>query len=141
MTTLFLLVALCSCNDLEHDGSNGLDTSQEIYGPADSTLYYLTGTYHGTLPTPYTAGIAGTLILNKDHTVYLHCEDEHDENRIFNENGIFTYHEDTLSIHLEGSQQIYYLIERNRLKMLSRYKKEITGLSKDQYVFHKMQNL
>ena len=129
---------LIGCTSLDSTPSDDLDTCHEIYGPTDSTFQQIIGTYHGMLPAHRTIGIQSTLILNKDNTVNLHCEYTDKRNYdIFNENGLFTLCKDTLSIHLEGNQQIFYLIQNQQLKMLNRNKNELTGLLKDQFIFVK----
>ena len=131
------MVFLVSCHDLNPHPSPTISPNEEIYGPADSTFYYLSGTYKGVLPAKHSLGIEATMILNPDHTVYLHCEYPNKAHGIHNKNGIFTLNKDTLTIYLEGNNRIDYLVERQTLRMMNRYKKKINGLSKENFVFVK----
>ena len=137
LTGTLLLFTCWSCVNSHKKETCAMEQLQEIYGPSDSLFYYIPGTYQGHLPSQDTTGIRTTLILNPDNTVYLHCENPHKGNSIFNEKGIFSLEQDTLLITMEGDQQINFIVKNHTLKMLNRNKKEINGLLKDLYVFTK----
>lgn len=92
------------------------------------------GTYAGTLPAADCPGIAVTLMLFDDGN-YTRRSEYLERDAVFNESGRFTIEADQLTLYPdEGEAADCYRIEANRLRLLDRDKKPITGELAECYV-------
>ncbi|MDH6252829.1 putative lipoprotein NlpE involved in copper resistance [Chryseobacterium sp. H1D6B] len=95
------------------------------------------GTYEATVPCADCPGIKTSLTLNKDNTFAI-TEEYIDKKSKSDDKGTFEWNKEGSIITLNGKNSKYkYQVGENKLIQLDMEGKEITGPSKDLYVFKK----
>ncbi len=100
------------------------------------------GTYHGVLPCADCAGIEISVKLRNDLTYVVRSRYEGKSEEIYHTQGVFVWSEDGSTISLntdeEPEEPTQYQVGENRLFMLDRDGKRITGDLEDRYILEKV---
>jgi heat shock protein HslJ len=98
------------------------------------------GSYAGVIPCADCEGIEISVMLNKDLSYVVKTKYMGKENRVFQQQGNFTWNEEGNVIHLQGIPQgpDRYFVGENQLIQLDKQGKKITGNLAAMYVLHKV---
>ena len=136
MIRIFILLSvftvLTSCgNRKAHPAATAEQSSETAAATSELEIY---GTYAGTLPAADGPGIAVSLTLFDDGN-YTRRSEYLERDAVFNEQGRFTIDEELLTLYPDQDEaDDCYRIEANRLRLLDRDKKPITGELAEYYV-------
>jgi len=97
------------------------------------------GTYRGVLPCADCEGIDTTLTLNSDGRWTSQARYLGKDDKVFSEQGSFTWDERGGSVTLSGTEPARYLVGENRLIRLASDGSRITGALADHYVLTKVE--
>ncbi|MEO6824859.1 MAG: META domain-containing protein [Nitrosospira sp.] len=109
--------------DPSHHASNALDWA---------------GAYRGVLPCADCEGIETVVVLAKDTTYSTHSKYLGKGNKVFSEQGNFTWNEAGNTVTLAGPEPARYFVGENRLTRLALDGSRITGVLAENYVLVKL---
>lgn len=128
------MIAMLGCTGTaKKESAKEADTTQvaDMHTAETSLDYY--GEYKGTVPAADCPGIEMTLVLNKDKTFYLRCNDI-DRKTANNETGSFSVTGNILTLKSNTGTTAYYKVEEGRVVMLNAEKQPVEGALANAYV-------
>lgn len=126
-------VSLASCK------TNKQSQISSVKSQADNSMTSVdwAGTYQGILPCADCEGIKTQIILNKDLSYLLETKYIGKDDKVFQAKGNFKWDKTGSKITLDNTEKQIYQVGENRLFLLDKDEKRITGNLADKYILEK----